>query len=293
MKILPDELLDQLSVLLEGFEQNTVESMVYVKRTQGWTLDTLGARFSGIEPNLLKRYFQPHYSTIRPLHFIAAFSWLTMLPMTSFYRGANVREEFRGMDSSAIEALINIGRMPHEQFDVVLKCIHLYLDDDGKKTLDEFEKSLPLLTNKVDREYAAPSVIDLKKFGESYYRALAKYGKEFRAEYGLSKSTMAKVLGLSSYSYSVLEDEDNPQPLSILVGARMKLGFQLSDHFSFTQHMIEYREFHKFRGEQHARDMLLVESLRRLPEKQKPYVVEIIKGVATAYANSLTAQTPW
>ncbi|WCN09103.1 hypothetical protein [Marinomonas mediterranea] len=289
MKILPDEMLDQLSVLLEGFEQNAVESMVYVKRTQGWTPETIAARFSNIEPGLLKRYFQPRYSTVRPLHFIAAFSWITMLPMTSFYRGASVREEFRGMDSSAVEALINIGRMPHEQFDVVLKCIHLYLDNEGKHALDTLAQSLPPLTNNIDTEYAAPIVIDLKTFGDSYYRALAKYGKEFRSEHKLSKSTMAKVLGLSPYSYSVLEDEDNPQPLSILVGARMKLGFQLSDHFSFTQHMIEYSEFHKFRGEQHVRDMLLVDSLRRLPKKQKPYVIEIIKGVATAYANSLTA----
>lgn len=292
MKPVSDEELSHIAQMLEGYEQKVVEAMAYVKDAQGWSNDALASRFSNITPKLVGRYLQPAYTALRPLHFIAAFSWVTSIPMTSFWLGANIRESYRGMDQASVDALICIGNMPHDQFDVILKCIYFYLDDKAKQAVDQLATSLAPITSDMDALYEAPPVIDLDVFAKSYYRSLAKSSKAFRQAYNISKAQMARVLGLSTYKFNVLEDEDDPQPFSITIGARVKLGFKLSDHAGFSEDMEEYKEFHEFRKMQHARDMLLVESLRHLSDRHKPYVIEMIKGVAAAYVKPTVYAAP-
>ena len=236
---------------------------------------------------VMLRHLQKAHTGTRPLHFVAAFSWVTMIPMTSFYLGTKIRESYRGMDELAVDALLCIGNMPYEQFHIVLSCIYLHLDQAGKDAVDKLKTELTtefgVIDAKFEKKHMPPDVIDLKKFAESYYYSVALTMKKLRIELNLSEQGMARVLGLSRYKYKVLEDPNDPQPLSLLIGARVKLPLKLKSHVNFTTEMTHYSEFNGFRKAQHFRDMLLVESLRHVPAHQKDYVVEMIKAISNAY----------
>ncbi|MBJ7536533.1 hypothetical protein [Marinomonas transparens] len=285
--LVTDEELQHIENMLEGLESQIVQSMLYIKKVQGWTNDTLANRFSGISNKVLLRYLQKAHTGIRPIHFVAVFSWLTMIPMTAFYLGTKIRESYRGMDKLAVDALLCIGNMPYEQFDIVLSCIYLYLDQAGKDAVDklraELTKEYGVIDAEFEKKHLPPDVIDLKEFAESYYHSVALTAKELREEYKLSEREMGEIVGLSRYKYKVLENPNDPQPFSLAIGIRAKLGLKLTGHVNFTKEMTHYSEFHGFRKLQHIRDSLLVESLQHVPVHQKDYVVEMIKGISNAY----------
>jgi DNA-binding XRE family transcriptional regulator len=272
-----DEIL-YLDKILEDINTNISVSMSYVKRTQNLTFPQLAEHFSGINEQSIKRYMQQSYPSMRPLHFVAAYSWVMMVPMTAFYYGFKMKEFYRGMGQHAVEALVCIGKLPSVQFDALLSIICSYLDESSVAKFMEFKQQ-------TEEEYCIrdnynalfpPSILDIDAFSHDYYRSVALTVKQFREEHQISVGTMARVLGLSEYQYHVLEDEDKMVPFSISIGVRVKLGFKLKDHVNFTSAMQVYPEFHKLRQAQHVRDSLVVEALRFLSPKQKKSIVRIV-----------------
>jgi len=227
---------------------------------------------------------------MRPIHVVAAYSWVTMVPMTSIYYGLKIREAYRGMDHDAVEAIICIGRMPTTEFNMILQIIYSFLNEKSKSEVDTLRATLIEtygdLDNYRDSDFLPPDVLDVDRFAEDYYRSIAITSKRFRMDNELTMDTMAKVLGLSHYQYRILEKEDDPKPFSMSIGVRVKLGFKIDSHVSFTKEMTSYPEFHNLRISQHIRDMLIVESMRHLPKARKKPVINILKELSKAYFES-------
>ena len=75
--------IDNLNKCFSTFDTDIAISISYVRRAQGLSFRELENRMTGINSSTLKRYLQPSYSSVRPLHVVAALSWVMMVPMTS------------------------------------------------------------------------------------------------------------------------------------------------------------------------------------------------------------------
>ncbi|SBS33878.1 hypothetical protein MSP8887_03124 [Marinomonas spartinae] len=285
MNIATDEELLHIEKMLENLDIDIAFSMSYVRKTQNLSFRELSRRFSGIDEVMWKRYMQPSYPSTRPIHIVAAYSWVTMVPMTSFYKGLKIRESYRGMDNEAVDALICSGRIPTTQFNLFLNIIYNFLDPKGQDCVDNLKQKLIKEKSYSDTDIIPlpPYKIDIKKFSRDYYKSIAIEMKKFRIKNNFSYETMAKVLGVSLYKYSRLEEPNTYQTFSMSLGARLKLGFKVNSHVDFTSNMVDYPEFHQLRIQQNTRDQLIVESLKHLSKKQKRTATEILKKLAEAY----------
>ncbi|CAM3521576.1 hypothetical protein VA7868_00884 [Vibrio aerogenes CECT 7868] len=273
-----DEEVLYLDKVLEDININISISMSYVKRTQKLTFSRLAEKFSGINEKAIKRYMQQSYPSMRPVHFVAAYSWVMMVPMTAFYYGFKMKEFYRGMDDHAVEVLVCIGKLPSVQFEALLSIICSYMDSSTMSDFIKFKQQTEKEYGVIDdyNKLFPPKVLDYNLFTEDYYRSVALTVRQFRKKHNLTVDTLARVLGISEYQYSVLEDETKTVPFSISIGARVKLGFKLKDHVNFTSEMQVYPEFHKLRQTQQIRDSLIVEALSYLTQKQKVSIVKIV-----------------
>lgn len=275
----------KLDDLLKNINSDISVAMSFIRRTQGLTFNELQKKFTGINTDTLKRYMQQSYPSMRPIHIVAAFSWVMMVPMTSFYYGFRLKEYYRGMDDSAVEALVCIGQLPSTQFNTILKIISNLFNIETQKEFSEFKRKIIKKYGILDdyNDLFPSSQLDINRFAIDYYQSVAITAKKFREENNISINTISKVVGLSKYQYGVLEDIDNVQPLPVSVGFRAKLGFKLTSHVSFTSEMKEFPEFHKLRKVQHIRDSLIVEALRKLSKYQKRQVIKIILNLSKIY----------
>ncbi|MEO0320416.1 MAG: hypothetical protein AAF199_05940, partial [Pseudomonadota bacterium] len=92
IKPVSEQELAQIERILQDVRNAISTSMAYTRKFQGWEFEHLEKRFTGISTSTWKRYLQPSYTKMRPLHIVAAYSWLTMLPMICFYRGLNINK---------------------------------------------------------------------------------------------------------------------------------------------------------------------------------------------------------
>ncbi|MDW6004799.1 helix-turn-helix transcriptional regulator [Vibrio mangrovi] len=280
--IASDQEIAHLDEMLRNIDSDIAMGMSYVKRIQGITFNELKKRFGGLSGETLKKYMQQSYSSMRPIHFVAAYSWVTMVPPTSFYYGLKVKEQFRGMDDNAIKVLMCIGRLSSKQFNTILDMIETLLDNDSRQGFSIFKRNTQSKFYSKDKydQLFPPSVLDLRAFAIDYYRSVAITIKRFRIENNITSYTMAKVLGLSKYQYSVLEDQNKTTPFSISIGARVRLGFNLNSHADFTSEMEQFTAFHQLRRYQHYRDILIVEAFRRLNPHQKNEVAQLVSHLS-------------
>jgi len=266
-------------------------SMSYIRKLQGWAYRDLERRLPGISADMWARYLQPSYVKMRPLHVVAAYSWLTMVPMPSFYRGLNIRESYRGMDEDSIEAIIHCGILPRDQFRVLLNHLYLYLTDSQKTKADIFKRNIleeySSLENYEDSSFLFPKALDIELFSYDYYRSVAIAFKEFRKSNNFSVETMSTILNLSEYRYKQCEDPEKPVPLPIDIAARLKLGFQLTDAMPFTSHMIHYPQLHTVRVVQHIRETKLTNLMQYIQPQHKKSFVTIIRNMAHIYQRDL------
>ncbi|WP_062713629.1 hypothetical protein [Grimontia marina] len=281
-----DEDIDRLDFLLKDIDSDIALSMAYVRRVHQVSFKDLKSKFIGINVDTLQKYMQPSYQGHRPLHVVAAFSWMMMVPMTAFYYGLRLREYYRGMEDASVEALIRTGKIPLCQFNAVLTIITQLYSDKDKKEFDVFRSELEGIKEYQGINYdnlLPPERLDLEVFGEDYYRSLAIKLKKFRTAFSISTETMCRVLGISQYQYQILENENKPVAFSVAVGFRGKLGFKLNSHVSFTSEMTSFPQFHYLRVAQHVRDTLIVEAMRRLNSKQKKHVSQILFSLSKLY----------
>ncbi|WP_086930493.1 hypothetical protein [Agarilytica rhodophyticola] len=291
IKPVSDSELEYINSELTQVNINVSMSMAYIRKTQGWSYTDLERHFTKISGGMWKRYLQPSYNKMRPIHVVAAYSWLTMVPMPSFYRGLKIKESYRGMDNYSVKALIHCGILPKKQFSLLLTYIYDILNSSQKASVDalisEVRQKYGSLDDYDDNQFLFPEVLDMDMFAYDYYRSIALAFRNFREQYNLKASTVAKILNLSKHRYAQCEDPDNPVVLPVEIAARLKLGFHLTDAMSFTSYMEKYPQFHTVRLVQHIRETKLVELMSHITRDDKDRVVAIIINMAQIYVKSL------
>lgn len=282
-----DSELEYINSELTQVNINVSMSMAYIRKTQGWSYADLERHFSKVSIGMWKRYLQPSYNKMRPIHIVAAYSWLTMVPMPSFYRGLKIKESYRGMDNFSVKALIHCGVLPKKQFSLLLTYIYDILDKPQKAQVDtlinDVRQRYGSLNDYDDNQFLFPEVLDIDQFAYDYYRSIAFAFRRFREEHNLKANTVAKILNLSKHRYAQCEDPDNPVVLPVEIAARLKLGFRLTDAMSFTSYMEKYPQFHTVRLVQHIRETKLVELMSHIAPDNKDRVVAIIGNMAHIY----------
>ncbi|CAG9297862.1 hypothetical protein [Celerinatantimonas diazotrophica] len=283
--VVSEQEIAHLDAMLKNIDSDISVAMSYVRRTQKLTFKELEKKFSGINGNTLKRYMQQSYQSMRPIHIVAAYSWVTMVPMTAFYYGFKIKEFYRGMDDNAVEALICLGRLPAEMLNQFLNMVCCMLDDQSKQEFLEFRQQIESEYGVIEdhREFLPPDTLDIKEFAIDYYRSVAVTARQFREEHNISVEMASRLIGLSEYQYHVLEDINKPVPLPVSIGFRVKLGFKLNSHANFTSAMTVFPEFHKLRQVQHVRDSLLVEALRRLKSHERGPMTKVLISLSELY----------
>ncbi|MEZ8101877.1 hypothetical protein [Vibrio bivalvicida] len=285
-----EEKINKLDELLSNIDAEMAVSMSCARRAQGMSIAELQQRLEGLNASTLRRYMQQSYRSMRPIHVVAALSWIMMVPMTSFYHAVKLREHYRGMDDKGIEALFCIGRLPEQQFELYLDLITSLM---SSTTRNEFERFRQKTTALVDPEIRyddlfAPKTLDMNAFAIDYYRSIAITVKRFRHTHQISINTMARVLGLPEKQYIQLEDVYKVRDYSVAIGFRVKLGFNLNSHVNFTSEMRQFQQFHQLRQVQHVRDSLMIEALRNLDGERKIRAVEILTPLSKIYARNVT-----
>ncbi len=279
--------LAHINVMLKDVHIAVSMSMAYIRKFQGWTFVQLDNRFDGVSNSTWKRYLQPSYNKMRPLHVVAAYSWLTMLPMSCFYRGLNVKEAYPDMDDISVECLIHSGLLPKNQFAIIIAHLYDFLTKEQKKDValseQQMKVSYGLLEDYEDDDFMFPKAIDINEFGQDYYYSLAISFKEFRKKNKISMETMAHVLSLSTHRYKQCENPDNPVPLPVELGARLQVGFRLQNALPFTVYMKKYPQFHTVRRVQEIRQTLLVAMLKHLDQQNKKRFSAIVSNLSSMY----------
>ncbi|WP_260261818.1 hypothetical protein [Vibrio intestinalis] len=280
-----DQDIEKLDNLLKNIDSEMAVSMSYARRAQGITFDQLEKRVTGINASTLKRYMQQSYPSMRPIHVVAAMSWVMMVPMTSFYYGLKLKEHYRGMDDKAIEALLCIGRLPSDQFDVFLQLVCNLMDAESRAEFEQYRLNVESQVGSLDHynELLPPPVLDVNAFAIDYYRSISITAKRFREENNISIETLSRVLGISTYQYSILEDINKIRDFPVAIGFRVKLGFHLDSHADFSSEMRQFPQFHRLRQMQHVRDSLIVESLRKLDYSRKNSAIQILTTLSKIY----------
>ncbi|MGF1908707.1 hypothetical protein L4C38_04580 [Vibrio kasasachensis] len=280
-----EERIQKLDTFLKTIDTDIAVSMSFVRRAQSLSFNDLDQRVSGLNGSTLKRYMQQSYRSIRPIHMVAAMSWIMMVPMTSFYFALKMKEHYRGMDDEAIKALFCIGRLPSEQFHLYLDLITNMMSAESRAQFSKFriETESQFDPNIIYDELLPPPVLDINAFAIDYYRSAAITVKRFREENQIPIEVIARVLGLSEYQYLQLENVSKVRDFSVSIGFRVKLGFELNSHVNFTSEMRQFPQFHQLRQVQHIRDSLIVEALRHLNGECKLRAVEILTTLSKIY----------
>lgn len=281
--------IETLDKLLKTIDTDMAVSMSFIRRAQGMSFRDLEQRTTGINGSTLKRYMQQSYHSIRPIHVVAAMSWVMMVPMTSFYLALKMKEHYRGMDDKAIEALYCIGRLPSEQFQLYLDLVSNMMTEEKKAQFKVFRAEVESqIDPAIDyNELLPPQVLDINAFAIDYYRSVAITVKRFRLEHQIPIDVISRVLGLSEYQYQQLEDVNKVRDFSVAIGFRVKLGFELNSHVNFTSEMRLFPQFHQLRQIQHLRDALIVEALRNLNGECKKQAVEILTTLSKIYIKNV------
>jgi transcriptional regulator with XRE-family HTH domain len=274
-----------LDEIMEGFNSDISAAMSYVRRTQKLTFKQLEKRFSGLQGDTLKRYMHQSYSAMRPIHVVAAYSWITMVPMTAFFHGFKQNKLYRGMNDSVVEALVRIGRLPTEMLNIYLELICNMLSEESKHKFLVFREQIESEFGKMEdhSDLFPPDTLDINAFAIDYYRSIAITVKKFREENNLSTDTISRVLGLSRYQYSILENPNKTSQFPVSIGFRIMKGFQLNAHVNFISEMRQFPEFYKLRQIQHVRDTLVIEALRLLEKRKQEPMIEVLMNLSNIY----------
>lgn len=276
--------LKDITHALLNIDQTIARSLAHIKKVQQWSLSSISKQFSGISQATIEKYMQPSYDDIRPIHFVAAFSWVTMVPMTSFFKDVKILETDRGMDQLSVEAIIQCGRLPKKHFKIILNYIYEHLNDNGKRSYDELysqtSNEIGCLDDYNDNDFLPPETLNINDFAEDYYYSIALAIKDFRHNHQLSIETMARALGLSIARYELLENPNKEKinaPFSLTIGFRVRLAFRSHTHIEFTKYMRKFPQFHQLRKIQHIRDALIVEALRHVDPTKKESLLTVMK----------------
>jgi hypothetical protein len=283
---------EELNVLTESLANLDItagQTMAEVRRIQKWHYQKLFDRFDDINSETLKRYMQRNYHGMRPIHVLAAFSWVTMIPMAGFFNELKALKTDKSMDNDSWEAIIRCARLSSRRFSLILEVIRDFHSNTAKKKYLLVEESVANDFGTLDKYdadfFMPPKKVSMKTFGNDYYYSIAESLKEFRCINQLSFRKLAEGLGLSLERYALLEDESISKinkPFSLHISARLRLVFHSCKHVEFTKYMKVFPQFHSLLAVQNVRNLLIFEALRHVSNHQKKPVINIMNEIASA-----------
>jgi len=291
--VLVEKKVVELDDSFRNLNIDIVNSLSYVRRAQGITHVQLSERINGLSSSTLRHYLSPGYKANRPLHVVAAMSWLMMVPMTGLYHKFCQMKSYCGLSEDIVHALINVGHLPSDAFATLIQLISNLLDKKNYEDFYSYTLEIEAIhgqsIDSILKNYSTffpPKVLDIDSFALDYYYSIAMTALEFRTQNHIPVAILARMIGLSISQYRQLEDPNNPVSLPVSLGYRVKYGFQLKTYAPFSSYMRIYKSFHQLRVAQHVRELLIINAISRLHLKKQKALSEIMINLSDIYSKN-------
>ena len=260
----------QLNHYAPIFNAEVGGALRWVMRQLGISIKLLEKRIPGVSSSAWRSYTQMSYTQNRPLHVMAAFSWLTQVSMLAFFRGNHIHDYWPAVCNETIQSIITSGLLPEEQF---LRCIQLMTAKMDRHGYNIGKEVLPLLEAipRFQDSFLMPSHLDINDFKADYYRSIAIQLRQFRQQEQIPIEVLAAIFNEPVTRTLAFEDPDNPVSIPAFAAVRIRLGFKLEDMTMFTSGMTKYHHLYNARQVQQAREkvMLALMGPISLPERQR------------------------
>ena len=250
-----------------------------------WVMDQLGITIKMLEQRILgvsnsawRSYTQTSYQQNRPLHVMAAFSWLTQVSMLAFFRGQHIQHYWPNVCDQTIKSIILSGLLPEAQFQHCLQLIVEKMHKRGYKLEPEVTPLVSAIPQFQDA-FLMPPQLDINDFKVDYYRSIALQMQQFRQQHQLDIKLLATMFNEPVSRVQAFEDPDNPVTIPSFAAVRLKLGFKLQDMTIFTSGMTKYPHFYHSREVQQAREQVMLALMQPLNPTERQWVNELIQTI--------------
>ena len=270
--------IEQLNHYAPIFNAEVGGALRWVMRQLGISVKLLEKRILGVSSSAWRSYTQMSYTQNRPLHVVAAFSWLTQVSMLAIFQGKHIQNYWPAVCNETIQSIISSGLLPEEQF---LHCIRLMtakLDKRGYSISKEVIPILETIPNFQDT-FLMPLKLDIDDFKADYYRSIAIQLKQFRQQQQIPIEILAAVINEPVSRTMAFEDPDNSVSISAFSAVRLKLGFKLQDTVMFTSGMTKYQHFYHARKVQQAREQVMLALMNPLNLTERQRVNRFIQTI--------------
>lgn len=262
--------IEQLNHYAPIFNAEVGGALRWVMRQLGISIKLLEKRISGVSSSAWRSYTQMSYTQNRPLHVMAAFSWLTQVSMLAFFRGKHIQNYWPAVCNETIQSIITSGLLPEEQF---LRCMQLMAAKLDRRDYQISSEVIPLLEAipYFQDRFLMPQKLEIDDFRADYYRSIAIQLKQFRHQQQIPIEVLAAVINEPVTRTEAFEDPDNPVSIPAFAAVRLKLGFKLDDTVMFTSGMSKYQHFYHSKQVQQARSQVLLALMGpiSLPERRR------------------------
>jgi hypothetical protein len=261
-----------------------------VRKSQGWKFFQLEKKFKGISHSTWKSYFQSGYKKMRPIHAVAAYSWLTMLPVDYFYNRSKIHGNYGSLDDLIEKCLLKFIILPRSQFEFSILTIYSYLTEEQKTHISlsdkDFNTYCGILGRYNNADWMFPTKLDMDKFSSDYYSSLSFWLVEFRENNNISIDFMAEIAGLSLYRYNQCENPNKSVPISVNLIPRLMSEFNFDDTIPFSRKMRLFPQFHTARKIQKIREELLMKLLSAIDYLDKNAIFNFVSSLSSIYVQN-------
>ena len=268
----------QLNHYAPIFNAEVGGALRWVMRQLGISIKLLEKRIPGVSSSAWRSYTQMSYTQNRPLHVMAAFSWLTQVSMLAFFRGNHIHDYWPAVCNETIQSIITSGLLPEEQF---LRCIQLMTAKMDRHGYNIGKEVLPLLEAipRFQDSFLMPSDLDINDFKADYYRSIAIQLRQFRQQEQIPIEVLAAIFNEPVSRTLAFEDPDNPVSIPAFAAVRIRLGFKLEDMTMFTSGMTKYHHLYNARQVQQAREKVMLALMTPLSLLERQRINSFIQTI--------------
>ncbi len=282
---LPDKNeIRRLNDYQDAFNRECAGAIKWIYKVQKWKSKELERKIPGVPASVWRAYGQQGYGSARSLHICAALSWLTQITMSAYYYGNKIESFWPEVDSDVIECIAYSGLLPTELFEYLIQ--QLLLKAGGAQNNNGFTRqSLDQLAQYPNDHFLMPDVLNIDAFKRDYYYSVAINLRKFREHNGLRKEDMAFVLAIPVGKYETFEDPEKPTAIPLYAAMRLKLGFQIENTVSFTDHMREFNAFTNARNIQQLREAVIINLMRSVNSNLRKKFVKLAHEIMQFHLN--------
>ncbi|HBD23043.1 MAG TPA: hypothetical protein DC023_01320 [Oceanospirillaceae bacterium] len=255
--------IEQLNHYAPIFNAEVGGALRWVMRQLNISIKLLEKRILGVSGSAWRSYTQMSYTQNRPLHVVAAFSWLTQVSMLAILQGKHIQNYWPAVCNETIKSIILSGLLPEEQFLHFIKLMTAKLDRRGYQVSSEVIPLLETIPCFQD-SFLIPRKLDIDDFKVDYYRSISIQFRELRQQQKIPIEVLAAVINEPVSRTLAFEDPDNPISIPVFAAVRIKLGFKLEDTVMFTSGMTKYQHFYHARQVQQAREQVILALMKPL-----------------------------